>query len=144
MEQGSIFEFKTASETDSELVIHDPGRDIYHRLNLLNGHTAWRVGTSGSWTPHYRITSMTRPPPSQVFTDPMVGSLPLDGCLYFARECGEPAASAWCASKGLGKAIDLQGYRNVPQTQVLGDGKVCTAGPAGVCGTFTSITCSGS
>jgi hypothetical protein len=143
MEQGTVFNFSTAAESDSELTIHDASRDMYHRLNLQNGETFWRVGTSGNWTRHYRIISMTRSPRAQVFADPMAGSLPLDGCLYFARECGEPAASAWCASKGLGRATEFTGYRNVPQTQVLGDGKVCTAGPSGVCGTFTSITCSG-
>lgn len=143
-EKGSTFNFKTATETNGELVIHDPSRDMYHRLNLLNGETAWRVGTTGNWTPHYRIMSMTSPAPrAQMFTDPMVGSLPLDGCLYFARECGEPAASAWCASKGLGKATSYEGFRDVPQTQTVGDNKLCTAGPSLKCGTFTAILCSG-
>ena len=79
----------------------------------------------------------------QTFNDPAVGSCPLDGCLYLQRECGEPAASAWCASKGLGKATNYTGWRNVPKTCVIGDGSVCNAGATGTCGTFTSITCSG-
>jgi hypothetical protein len=87
---------------------------------------------------------VTRVVGGQMFTDPMVGSLPLDGCLYFARACGEPAASAWCASKGFAKATTFTGFRNVPQTSIIGDGSVCHTGPTVTCGTFTSITCASS
>jgi hypothetical protein len=144
VENNATFRFRTLLETKTELIIHDESRDMYHRLNLDTGETFWRIGTSGDWMPHYRIISQSMARSGeQTFKNPMAGSLPLDGCLYFARECGEPAASAWCASQGLGKATNFTGFRNVARTQVLGDGAVCTAGPAGVCGTFTSITCSG-
>jgi hypothetical protein len=144
VENNATFKFRTLLETKTELIIYDDSRDMYHRLNLDIGESFWRQGTSGSWKPHYRIIAQTMARPGeQTFKDPMVGSLPLDGCLYFARECGEPAASAWCASKGLGKATTFTGFRTVPQTQVLGDGAVCRAGPGTACGTFTSITCGG-
>jgi hypothetical protein len=143
IENNATFKFRTLLETSAELIIHDASRDMYHRLNLNNGESFWRIGTSGNWNPHYRIISQSMARPAgQTFDNPTAGSLPLDGCLHFARECGEPAASAWCASKGLGKATNFTGFRNVAQTYVLGDGVVCTAGPSGVCGTFTSITCS--
>jgi hypothetical protein len=145
VENNVTFKLRTLLETKTELIIYDESRDFYYRLNLDIGETFWRTGTHGDWKPHYRIISQSvARAGEQIFKDPMAGSLPLDGCLYFARECGEPAASAWCARIGLGKATDFTGFRNVPQTQVLGDGKVCTAEPSGLCGTFTSITCSGS
>jgi hypothetical protein len=143
VENNATFKFRTLLETTTELIIHDASRDMYHRLNLNTGESFWRMGTSGNWNPHYRIISQSMARAAeQTFTDPIAGSLPLDGCLHFARECGEPAASAWCASKGLGKATDFKGYRTVPQTYVLGDGTACISGPTGSCGTFTSITCS--
>jgi hypothetical protein len=146
VESNNTYKFRTVSETSSELVINDASRDIYHRLNLLTGETFWRTGTSGGWIPYYRIVSqsVTRAVGGQMFNDPMVGSLPLDGCLYFARECGEPAATAWCASKGFAKATTFTGFRNVPQTSIIGDGSVCHTGPTVSCGTFTSITCGSS
>jgi hypothetical protein len=144
LENNATFKFRTVSASNSELVIHDLSRDMYHRLNLQTGETFWRTGTTGIWTPHYRIVSYSTPPAQeQVFADPMANSLPLDGCLYFARECGQAAASAWCASKGFGTATKFTGFRNVPQTYVLGDGSVCQTGPTVTCGTFTSITCGG-
>ena len=140
VENNTTFRFRTVSETNSELVIYDFSRDMYHRLNLQTGETFWRNGPSRIWNPHYPIVSKSEMR-SQVFTDPTAQSLPLDGCLFFARECGEPAASSWCASKGFGKATNFTGFRNVPQTYVMGDGSVCQTGPAVTCGTFTSITC---
>jgi hypothetical protein len=142
IENGATFKFRTVSASRSELLIHDPSRDMYHRLDLQAGTSFWRTGTTGSWIPHYRIVSYSTPPArEQLFADPTANSLPLDGCLYFARECGQAAASAWCTSKGFRTAIKFAGFRNVPQTYVLGDGSVCKTGPTVTCGTFTSITC---
>ena len=73
----------------------------------------------------------------------MANSMPLDGAWTSVKECGQAAASAWCASKGFGTATKFTGFRNVPQTYVLGDGSVCQTGPTVNCGTFTSITCGG-
>jgi hypothetical protein len=144
LENSATFKFRTVSASSSELLIHDPSRDMYHRLNLQTGETFWRTGATGSWTPHYRIVSYSTPPArEQIFADPMANSMPLDGCLYFAKECGQAAASAWCASKGFDTATKFTGFRNVPQTYVLGDGSVCQTGPTVNCGTFTSITCGG-
>jgi hypothetical protein len=62
LENSATFKFRTVSASSSELLIHDPSRDMYHRLNLQTGETFWRTGTTGSWTPHYRIISYSTPP----------------------------------------------------------------------------------
>jgi hypothetical protein len=142
-EIGATFTFRTVSETALQILIYDAGRDIYHRLDLVTGDTFWRVGagTRGEdWKPHYRITSKTTTR-IQIFNEPAVDGLPLDGCQYFAKDCGAPAATAWCQSKGFAKAVTFTGYRTVPNTTVIGDGATCTTGPGLTCGTFFSITC---
>jgi len=75
------------------------------------------------------------------FDNPVVGSTPLDWCLYFAKECGEPAASAWCRSRGMGNSSSFIARRGVPFTYIIGDGSACNRGPNQRCDTFSSITC---
>jgi hypothetical protein len=58
VENDARFSFRAVLETDAQLVIYDRSRDIYHRLNLSTGETAWRIGTlsgGGEWNPHYVI-----------------------------------------------------------------------------------------
>jgi hypothetical protein len=61
VESGATFRFRPVLDTPSRLVIHDAGRDIYHRLNFATGTTAWRIGTigggDGRWIPHYTIVA---------------------------------------------------------------------------------------
>ena len=75
------------------------------------------------------------------FDNPTVGSTPLDWCLHFSRDCGEPAASAWCRSRGMGSSASFVARPGVPITYVIGDGTVCKPGPNLRCDTFLSITC---
>lgn len=62
----------------------------------------------------------------------------LDGCLHWGRECGEPAASAWCRTQGFSRATQWTIEQSVPPTLILGDGTVCNEP---FCGGFASITC---
>ena len=75
------------------------------------------------------------------FDNPTVGSTPLNWCLHFSKDCGEPAASAWCHSRGMGSSTSFVARRGVPFTYIIGDGTVCKPGPNLRCDTFLSITC---
>jgi len=63
-------------------------------------------------------------------------SLRLDWCLHWGRDCGKPAADAFCQMNGYTEAESwkLEGGLT---TFVLGDGKICK----GSCDGFSSINC---
>jgi hypothetical protein len=81
---------------------------------------------------------------SKTFTNPTIKGYRLDWCLHWGKQCGKPAANAWCAKK-MGKA---GGYAKKWEeavdigdsfpTYVIGDGKVCKER---FCDGFRSITC---
>ncbi len=81
---------------------------------------------------------------SKTFTNPMIEGRRLDWCLHWGKECGKPAANAWCQRK-MGKAdgyvIKWQIAPDIgasSPTYVLGDRKVCNKP---FCDGFKSITC---
>ena len=68
---------------------------------------------------------------SKTFNNPMIRGYRLDWCLHWGKQCGKPAANAWCAKK-MGKAdgyaISWKQATNIgasTPTYVLGDKKVC-------------------
>ena len=75
---------------------------------------------------------------SQTFSDPTSQGYRVDRCLYWAQQCDEPAATAWCSTQGYARATNWQ-WVYVKPTLVLGDGSVCDTDD---CGGFSSITCS--
>ena len=75
---------------------------------------------------------------SQTFSSPRIGGMLVDRCLYWAQQCDEPAASAFCRSRGLSRAVDWAWDYTAP-TRVQGSGQVCSDPSS--CGGFSSITC---
>jgi hypothetical protein len=81
---------------------------------------------------------------SKLFSNPTIKGYRLDWCLHLGKQCGKPAANAWCAKK-MGKA---DGYAKQWKkavdigasfpTYVIGDGKICDQR---FCDGFQSITC---
>lgn len=78
-------------------------------------------------------------PETLVIREPRIGELHLSKCLRRARQCGAPAANAYCRSKGYEHAqsfeLSYPGQRG--PTVSLADGRQCT----GLCGSFNEITC---
>lgn len=72
------------------------------------------------------------------FSPPMINGMRVDRCLYWAQQCDEPAASAFCRSQGWSRASNWAWEYTMP-TRVQGSGQVCSI-PGG-CGGFTFITC---
>lgn len=64
----------------------------------------------------------------------------LDWCLEWANNCGEPAADAFCKSKGKAKAVNFTQKPNAGLTVVISSKRICNA-PA--CTAFANITCGG-
>lgn len=82
--------------------------------------------------------------PSPVFKPPLLDGLRLDGCLYWASQCGKPAADRFCITRQKGykgaATWDIELY--VPRTKVIGDGRICETGKNNPnCGAFTFIEC---
>ena len=63
-------------------------------------------------------------------------SLRLDWCLHWGRDCGKPAADAFCQMYGYADAESWKTEGGLT-TFVLGDGKICKGG----CDGFSSINC---
>lgn len=75
------------------------------------------------------------------FQAPLHGDLRLDACLQWAQNCGEPAATAWCKTKGFSRATDYP-QENVgiarAATRLIGTNQVCKEK---FCASFVYITC---
>lgn len=89
-------------------------------------------------------TTSTTAPASVTFNDPQFGGFPLDHCLQFGKNCGFPAADAFCQSKGFSGATSFVEGPMVDQTMTISnepcDHSWDPSKPA-YCGTFKSITC---
>lgn len=86
---------------------------------------------------------LPKPPPQGVktFDMPMVDGKRLDWCYYWGRECGEPAADAFCINQGYAQALTFEIAENVGDrwdTLVAGDNRSCTD-PG--CDSFKTIRC---
>jgi hypothetical protein len=69
-------------------------------------------------------------PPTQqtiVIDAPHVDGTALDACAQWGTGCGLEAADAFCASQGLGPAVDFRIRHDAPPTRTLLDAKTCTA-----------------
>lgn len=76
----------------------------------------------------------------QTFQDPKASGRRLDLCLHWARNCGKPAADAWCRTKGHRNAKAWRRQDDVGPTWVLGDKRECSDRG---CDGFDFITCQG-
>ena len=78
---------------------------------------------------------------NKTFVNPKIGSNRLDWCLNWGSGCGEPAATAWCKSKGYNKSVDSEEDNDIgasSPTRLLSTGAVCDQN---YCDGFTFITC---
>ena len=79
--------------------------------------------------------------PTTAFQQPMLGDSRLDACILWGQECGEPAATAWCKTKGMSRAIEspveVVGDRGIA-TRLIGTNQICREK---FCSSFTYIVC---
>jgi len=77
-------------------------------------------------------------PATRHFDNPMVDGVALDHCRSWARDCGQPAADAFCQSQGFAAAIDFTREHHAPPTRVISSGQVCNGAN---CARITAVTC---
>jgi hypothetical protein len=74
----------------------------------------------------------------KVFQNPKVNGYALDLCRSWSKDCGKPAADAWCKKAGYLRALQFKVKEDSPPTRVISSGKVCNA-PS--CDRIISVTC---
>jgi len=77
----------------------------------------------------------------KTFDFPVQDLFRLNHCLYWQKDCGEPAATAWCQEKGFSKALEWSVDKNIGAifpTVILGNQEVCARF---ICDGFKKITC---
>jgi hypothetical protein len=86
-------------------------------------------------------TASVPQPEKMTFQEPMQGDMRLDSCVAWAEQCGEPAASAWCRTKGMSRAVEYP-QQNVGEkglaTRLIGTNQVCKEK---FCSSFVYIVC---
>ena len=82
-----------------------------------------------------------RPDTGRVFAPPLLENRRVDTCLHWGRDCGQPAADAFCANRGYAAAVEFVVASDIgaqTPTLVVGDGKVCAEA---FCDGFAMIRC---
>jgi len=80
-------------------------------------------------------------PVSRTFHNPRIAGVRLDWCRRWGRQCGRPAANAFCRRRGYDRA---SGYRQAvdigrwTQTRIITSGRICARN---FCDGFSRITC---
>ena len=62
-----------------------------------------------------------------VINSPQVGGYGLDYCREWAKDCGWPAANAFCQSKGYKEAATFKWVKDNQKTRIINGGQVCDA-----------------
>jgi hypothetical protein len=78
---------------------------------------------------------------SRTYTQPKLGGLRLDWCLTPGHGCGAPAATAFCQSHSLRRAVAFTKASNIgsfTRTRSIGSGTICKSPD---CDGFAAITC---
>jgi len=76
--------------------------------------------------------------PPGLFRAPFVNQALVDHCLHWARDCGKPAADAFCRLAGFSEADSFERTQPGQRSFVLGDQRVCSAA---TCIGFSRIYC---
>ena len=112
------------------------------------GSTGGSVGktdksVSGGEEPHARaISQKPQHPKAHIFRRPLINGMAVDHCAKNSdQSCDEPAATAWCRSKGFLRAVTWK-FESVPRAFRLLDMTTCDTSSSRLgCGGFTQITC---
>lgn len=84
------------------------------------------------------ITCQKADLPAPIFFAPKVSGVRIDWCFGWSKDCGKPAADAFCQSKGFSEADQFGKESGVGPTRVLSTGQMCDDAS---CDGFKSISC---
>lgn len=74
----------------------------------------------------------------RVYHNPRIAGFKLDWCLTWGRNCGRPAADAYCRRRGHPFSTGFAKRNNVPPTRIITTGQICNGG---FCDSFRYIRC---
>ncbi len=74
----------------------------------------------------------------KLFKKPKIKGYALDLCKTWGQNCGKPAATAFCISKGYRKAVSFKVKNNTPPTKVINGGGICVES---YCDRISRVTC---
>ena len=88
------------------------------------------------------ISQKPQHPQTHTFWRPLIKGMAIDHCATNSdQSCDQPAATAWCRSKGFLRAIAWK-FHSVPRAFRLLDMTTCDTSSSRLgCGGFTQITC---
>ena len=75
---------------------------------------------------------------TQVYKNPRLDRYALDYCREWSKNCGKPAADAYCQSRGHTSAVSFTVQKNKPSTRVIRGRMVCDDPH---CDRMASVTC---
>lgn len=125
------------TESTSHVVANDIGLSTPTRL-ISNGAVCDQSFCDGI----SQVTCSRPDPVTKVYEKPKLNGNRLDLCVDWGVDCGQPAANAFCVSKGYSVASDYVVAENIggsSPTRLIGTGAVCDQG---YCDGFKEITCS--
>jgi hypothetical protein len=77
-------------------------------------------------------------PEGTLFANPKIDGHALDWCRDWGANCGEPAAQAFCVSKGFSTLLNYAVAFDSPPTKVIGSGQICNETG---CDRITKVIC---
>jgi hypothetical protein len=80
------------------------------------------------------------PQNNRTFQNPAVNGVRVDWCLFWARQCGKPAADEFCRRQGFTQSASFKVLNDQPPTFVIGSGQICREAS---CDGFSEIVCAG-
>ncbi len=84
------------------------------------------------------VTADTAQAEIRTFNNPMVAGYGLDYCREWTQNCGLPAATAYCQSRGYSRALNFQVVKDNQKTRIINGGQVCDAA---FCDRISRVTC---
>ncbi len=87
---------------------------------------------------HFRIRARPAVREGASFRAPTLEGLAVDACREWGRNCGRPAADAFCRALGYAEADGYRIDHDRPPTVTVGDRRICTRG---FCDRLVDVTC---
>lgn len=112
--EGRTFNFRSVAESETEIVIFDASRDIYHRFDLVSRVESFRRGPNGDWIRRYDIVRTAAGPLSRIQMRAANDSR------AFTAELTRTDGNAWVWAENNGKAF-MRSVSESPAAMVLYD-----------------------